>query len=142
MERIDSIVSRVIPGLRRDPNTVIGTCMYCDQAVVHAAGDHDAEGRARHDACDRRARSRALAAIEHDELFFGAVTTMSHFPDLKSAVEDLIRAMPDRFDGRDSLGFVTRCEGLVRKASVPELQRAAALSSLRTIRRSFFALAR
>lgn len=137
LEHIGSIMKRAVPGLFRDPATVIGTCKHCDDPVTHAAGDLDAEGRARHDACDSRARSTVPAEFRCMNLFFQTASTMSRLPGLKDQVEKLIRDMPDRFSASHALGFTTRCEALVRAEPVSD-QRREVLEALRLIRRSFF----
>ncbi len=145
MEKLGKIIDRVfraIPGVRVNPETVIGTCQYCEGPVCHADGDLDLYGLPRHDLCDRRERAERLAEVEHSVILMRGVAIMRELLPLKSRVEGLIEALPDNFDGRDALGFITRCAALVRDTDAlkPEDKRLP-LEALRLLRRSFFSLA-
>lgn len=137
LEHIGSIMRRAIPGVFRDPKTVIGTCKHCDDPVTHAAGDLDAEGAARHDACDSRARSTVVSEVRCMKLFFETASVMSRLPGLKDQVEKLIRDLPDRFSAPHALGFATRCEQLARAEPVSDIRKEV-LDALRSTRRAFF----
>ena len=81
LKRLVEIAIRLVPGSHEDVSRCIGECLYCEQPVDYSVGDHTAQGRARHDACESAALRKQLAGPVILMCFGQAVTIVRPLAD-------------------------------------------------------------
>jgi len=104
--RLMALARRMIAGAYEDPSRPLGTCRYCDKTVLYAEGDHDAEGRPRHDLCESTVMRRQLDRVSADRIFLHVLAVVRDLPSVAPHAKDAIRALPDRFDARMMASFI------------------------------------
>ena len=104
--RLMALARRMMPGVFEDPNRLLGSCRYCDEAVRYAEGDTDAAGRPRHDRCESLVMRRQLDRIGADRLFMSVVGLVRDLPSVVEPARAAIRALPEKSDARDFAGVI------------------------------------
>lgn len=104
--RLMALAHRMVPGVFEDPQKIIGACRYCDADVAYDDGDHDAAGRARHDACERTVTRRQLDRVRADMFFMNVLGIVRDLPAVQPHASAAMRAMPEKFGPREMATFI------------------------------------
>lgn len=140
--RLMALARRMVPGAFEDPARPLGNCRYCDETVLYAEGDTDADGRPRHDRCEREVTRRQLDRVSADRIFMHALAIVRDLPSVAGPAKAAVRAMPDRCDARDMAACIDAVMPHVELEPLLSLRaRRDTVVALRGVKRSLLGLA-
>jgi len=116
--RLMALARRMVPGAFEDPHRTLGMCLYCDREVTYAAGDTDADGRPRHDACEKTATRRQMSAISADRLFMHALALLRDLPGMKPHLRTAVHALPDGYGPKEMVRVLADMTPHVESSSI------------------------
>ncbi len=143
IQLIRQLLHRMAPGRFRDPDIVIGDCLYCDEPVMDFAGRLDESGKIRHDHCQKLIRRNAVKSGLTSSLCGDAVRILcgvSGVPGVVSRSEVAINELPaDGATPEDVLTFLIKAIRIIDDSPLSPTDRAILRSRFRSLKRQLLA---